>query len=102
MTTVGYGNLAPKSQGGRLFTIFHLLLGISLITLVASAVIEYVVLKGIQARYDRDRARIARQGKLMASTKSAQENNNHMSVKHYLDSSSVDKRWIDVGIEGWK
>lgn len=103
MTTVGYGNISPTSQSSRLFTIFYLLFGISLITLVVSGIIEFLVIKGIQVQYDRDRTRIARRGKQIALHKQKRLSTaSHECIEEYLDNAVEDKRWIDTGIDGWK
>ena len=42
LTTVGFGEVDPLSQEGRVFTIFLILLGVSLVTYGVSNAIEYV------------------------------------------------------------
>ena len=43
MATVGYGDLAPKTSGGRLFTIAFLVVGIGVFVLLVSALAEAVI-----------------------------------------------------------
>ncbi len=45
LTTVGYGDLTPQTQSGRLFTVFYLLAGIGII-----ATFINTMFKGVAAR----------------------------------------------------
>ena len=45
MATVGYGDLAPKTPAGRLFTIGFLILGIGMFVLTVTALAEIVIVQ---------------------------------------------------------
>jgi voltage-gated potassium channel len=54
LTTVGYGDIAPHTQGGRIFTIFFMLFGVGTVlyalTLLAQAMIQSEILEGLGQR----------------------------------------------------
>ena len=43
LTTVGYGDVSPQTQGGRLFTVFYVLVGIGLIAALISELARAVI-----------------------------------------------------------
>ncbi len=43
LTTVGYGDITPESQGARLFTVFYLLIGIGIIAAFVNNLFKGVV-----------------------------------------------------------
>ena len=42
LTTTGYGDLVPRTIGGKVFTIFLLLLGVGLVTFSVSTILSYI------------------------------------------------------------
>ncbi len=54
LTTVGYGDIAPHTKGGRIFTIFFMLFGVGTVlyalTLLAQAMIQSEILEGLGKR----------------------------------------------------
>lgn len=51
LTTVGYGDVSPMTTGGRLFTVFYVLLGIGLV----AALVTEIARSAIAARDERPR-----------------------------------------------
>ena len=49
LTTVGYGDIAPTTTGGRIFTVFYVLLGIGLV----AALVTEIARSAIAAREER-------------------------------------------------
>ena len=43
LTTVGYGDLTPETQGGRLFVVFYLIVGIAIIAALVNNVLKSFV-----------------------------------------------------------
>ncbi len=42
LTTVGYGDLTPDTQGGKLFVVFYLLVGIAIIAALVNNIIKSI------------------------------------------------------------
>ena len=42
MSTVGYGDLAPYGAGARVFTIFYVLVGVTIVFFTVSTLVQYV------------------------------------------------------------
>jgi voltage-gated potassium channel len=53
MATVGYGDLAPKTNAGKLFTIAFLVVGIGIFVLTVSTLAEAVI-RALQAQKKKD------------------------------------------------
>lgn len=45
LTTIGYGDIAPKTDAGKLFTIFYVLAGIGIIAFFVNLLIKNAVLR---------------------------------------------------------
>lgn len=43
LTTVGYGDVSPQTAGGRLFTVFYVLLGIGLVAALVSEIARAII-----------------------------------------------------------
>ncbi len=52
LTTIGYGDLAPRTDAGKLFTIFYIIIGIGLILSFINTVYDYY--NGLRKREGRD------------------------------------------------
>jgi len=59
ITTVGYGEVHPLTSGGRIFSIFLIVGGVSGALFVLSAIVEYVVEGKLGAILGRRRMKIA-------------------------------------------
>jgi voltage-gated potassium channel Kch len=56
LATVGYGDFVPTTPLGKIFTIFYILVGITIFIALARAVIVQIVMRG-KARRDKHRKR---------------------------------------------
>jgi voltage-gated potassium channel len=54
VTTVGYGDIVPHTVSGRIVAVALMLVGFSLIPLLASAIVSVLVSKRSQAERDKD------------------------------------------------
>jgi voltage-gated potassium channel len=45
LTTVGYGDITPKTDAGKIFTIFYVLIGIGIIATLANLLIQRAMLR---------------------------------------------------------
>ena len=101
---MGYGNHSiPDTVFAKLFTSFYLLLGISLITLVGSAIFAYVQWKGNQARLSRDRLYIARRGMELAKRSFLKRTDSeNKRLLNFIGNIAKDKKYTDSVIYVWK
>jgi len=54
MATVGYGDIAPVTETGRLFTVFFILVGVGTMMYGVSAIFEHLVEKELINRFSRN------------------------------------------------
>jgi voltage-gated potassium channel Kch len=52
LTTVGYGDIAPQTTAGKLFTMAYLLIGIGLVVALVGEVASHVIRANAEARDD--------------------------------------------------
>jgi voltage-gated potassium channel Kch len=50
LTTIGYGDIVPKTDVGKIFTVFYVLVGISLLAGIANYVLKHSLTQRIQKR----------------------------------------------------
>jgi len=53
LTTVGYGDIAPETTAGKIFTIFYILIGIGIIMAFIDIFSEHMVERRTQARTEK-------------------------------------------------
>ncbi|MCE6960683.1 potassium channel family protein [Cereibacter sphaeroides] len=54
IATVGFGDLAPRTDVGKLFTVFYILTGIGLFVTFAAALADHMIRNAHRERTDRD------------------------------------------------
>ena len=47
LTTVGFGDITPETDAGKIFTIFYLIMGIAIIAALINTVIKYFIARKI-------------------------------------------------------
>lgn len=52
LSTVGYGDLSPTTFGGRLFTIFYVLVGVGIIVSLAGQMASHLIAARVEKRTD--------------------------------------------------
>lgn len=57
LTTVGYGDITPKTELGRLFTTFYILIGVGIIATFVSALVKHQATKVEARRMRREKRR---------------------------------------------
>ena len=50
LATVGYGDFAPKTNAGKLFTIFYIIVGIALFVTLAQAILAKLAVRSADRR----------------------------------------------------
>lgn len=50
LTTIGYGDIVPKTNAGKIFTIFYVLIGISILAGIANFIVKRAVVKRMEER----------------------------------------------------
>lgn len=53
LTTIGYGDITPKTQAGRLFTTFYVLIGIGIFAAVINYLVKRAAMERIQKRQEK-------------------------------------------------
>ena len=53
LTTIGYGDIAPQTDGGKLFTVFYVLVGISIVGAFVNAIIRRAYSRQLEAKQSR-------------------------------------------------
>lgn len=51
LATVGYGDIVPHTDAGKIFTIFYVFVGIVLFVAVARIIIQHVAMRSYQRRH---------------------------------------------------
>ncbi len=53
LTTIGYGDIAPKTDAGKLFTVFYVLIGIGILAAVVNYLMKRAVMQRMEKRQEK-------------------------------------------------
>jgi hypothetical protein len=82
ITTVGYGsNSFPADQNFQLFTICYIFSGIATLTIMVAQVYQCIALEATRAQHARDKAELAKRGKVLVSSAKSFEGMTSMQLE---------------------
>ncbi len=54
LTTIGYGDIVPKTDAGKVFTIFYVLIGIGVLAAVVNYLMKRAVMQRMEKRQEKE------------------------------------------------
>lgn len=54
LTTIGYGDIVPKTDAGKLFTVFYVLIGIGILAAVVNFLMKRAVMQRMEKRQEKE------------------------------------------------